>query len=1255
MKIKKNLVAGFIISFMALGLLVLKFTGQQQQVCIEYTNSFTENFSSETYKDKVNTSIRTDSWPPAPISLNYLGANFDITKPAGMGGHIYVCAAGDFNGDGYPDLVGLELTGPSGSPQNTSRLVIAYNKYPTSGSTGQIFQIDTTNIIDTFTTPTGPASIVAGDFNGDGLIDFFFGRNQNDEFAYTNFAAVMYINVGTKTNPKFRPRGTAPTLDFTAKFQAAHIYLNWTANHFCAVDIDKDGDLDILAGSQDKIFLARNPGPVGFSLAGWMISELDYDQPTGYKAPVPLGNNGASYTDRGISAIAAADFDKDGDIDIVCGSVNNWPFLVYYENGSVGSERFLRSEIPIPNAACTGTVALCAAEFKLDGRPDIFGATDAWNAGNQARMWIFKNDGSTPVEVTTTNENGETITEIFHEMNWSFICLNSCSPIIPPSYDVDICTMLDYDLDKDIDVVMADANHSGDYYLVINTLADYYNCYGEAVSLSISEGLLNPNEYAITKVQITNLQQGIRGTSTGLKVSYYVSNDGGQNWELYEAFSGANIKNYGQLAVHTFDHFGGNLKWKAVLEAPDDRIAGVSGKASYDTPLIYSITLNYTYVKRQEYSRSSVATSVIDRSGANRKLIIASSFIYPGWEGHLRAYDVTGMTAVQNSYSTLRTVSYSDLSAETGRWIAAGVELLWDAGELLNSRSPDSRTVYAAYRNSNGSYNRIDFSVSNLSLLAPILKDPQNDNAGLINFIRGENRYWKLGDINHSTPVVVGPPDEDPNIMGSGYADFKESLNSRRKVVYVGANDGMLHCFDVATGTELWGYIPYNLIPNLNKMWAYDSSQQIRYYQHGVYVDSSPSVSDVYINGQWRTVLICGQGAGAGQPPTGYANIKNKNYYYYFALDITDPQNPIPMWEFAGDYLRVKNKYYMMSNGQTWSVPAIGKINLNSAATWVAFMGSGYPGDGVNQPTYVGDSFCVVNIADGSLIKSFKLGNLDSSSSKYSAHVFTDIQNCIPGSPSIVDVDRDSNFYIDYVYFGDLDGRLYRLDVSSGNKNSWKNQAIYTDRCLYPIITKPAIYLGYATSGSNQPRIYFGTGGDERSPADRYYSFVALIDDGKTTGTSAVEWFMGDVTETGIPLTKKAGSLTAGERVWADPVIANYIVYFSTLKGSIEAADPCQNLSGEAGRLYARYIQPMYGQAIGTSALKNAQGQATDYLALASKARTAVTVGERQRAGGTYKQDVYIQEYNSTIEKLEQPVGSLLRIKSWREIYQIIR
>jgi len=90
-------------------------------------------------------------------------------------------------------------------------------------------------------------------------------------------------------------------------------------------------------------------------------------------------------------------------------------------------------------------------------------------------------------------------------------------------------------------------------------------------------------------------------------------------------------------------------------------------------------------------------------------------------------------------------------------------------------------------------------------------------------------------------------------------------------------------------------------------MWPVDTSSYLRYFSRRAYVDSSPSVSDVYINNQWRTVLVCGQGEGWGQRPDGYQNgVTNNKHYYYFALDVTDPENPIPMWEFAG--VRIKGK-----------------------------------------------------------------------------------------------------------------------------------------------------------------------------------------------------------------------------------------------------------------------------------------------------------------------------------------------------------
>lgn len=1223
-------------------LLVLKFTGQQQAVCVEYTNSFTENFDTDQYKDKPNCSVA--NWPTGPIHLNYLGGNFEVTQPAGMGARMYVVAAGDFNGDGKPDLVGLDY--------NTYELKMVWNNFNDANGDeidddGIVFQVDNSRIFDTGLT-VGPASITAGDYNGDGLLDFFFYKNANDTFTHNNFVACMYINQGTRDNPVFYPRTDPRNLNFTNRFIAAGIYCNWAANHLHTVDIDKDGDQDVLVASQDKIFLVRNPGQFRWSnLSEWDVSELNYDQRTGYIAPTPGG-----FADRGTSAVAAGDFDLDGDIDVVAGSVNGWPYLVYYQNDGTG--KFSRSEIPIPDPAATGTVALTVTDFKKDGRPDIFGATDRWNAGNQARMWIFKNTGLEDVTVTDPN-TGETIT--YKEVIWNFLCLNNCQPILPPTYDVDICTMLDYDNDEDMDLVVADANHSGDYYLIINKLAFVYALYGEAISTNVVEGLLDPRQYAITKARIVRLNQGVRGSSDGLSIQFFLSNDGGLHWEPYKTFSGSDIRPWSASDWHTFRNFGANLKWKAILTAPEDPMAEYTG-ASFDTPLIRELTIEFTYVGRQEYSRSSVATSVIDRSGQNRKMIIAASFIYPGWEGHLRAYDVTGMTAIQNTYSNLRTVSRSDLGSDTGRWLAEGVELLWDAGELLMDRDPRTRTIYTAINTNTslppvGTLQRIEFNLANVDLMKPIMRDYQNNEEALILFVRGHGRYWRLGDINHSTPAVVGPPSEDPRLMGDGYAEFKNAYQNRRKVVYVGANDGMLHCFDVTTGEELWAYIPYNQLSRLKEMWPVDQATGLRYFSRKAYVDGSPSVSDVYINGQWRTVLICGQGEGYGQAPDGYSNGTTQNYhYYYFALDITEPENPIPMWEFAGDRVRRQGSNYNMTNGQTWSVPYIAKVIDNGNPIWVAFVGSGYAhqADSAYQ-AYIGNTFAAIKIENCQVLYSNRITDINSSRRNNSGNPFPNIYVSFPGSPNGVDLDLDGD--TDYVYIGDLDGRLWRLDLTSGRSGSWSMRSIFTDRCCYPIITKPAVWKGFSTTSQSYPRIYFGTGGHEQAPANRYYSFVALIDEGKNTAT--LEWYMGNAGETGLDNSKRVGELTAGEKVWADPVVANYIVYFSTLKGSIEAADPCQNLGGEAGRLYARFIQAVLGIPTGGSALKNAQGQSIDYLALASKARTAVTVGERQRAGGTYKQDVYIQEYDSTIEKLEQPVGAMLKIKSWREIYRIVR
>jgi Tfp pilus tip-associated adhesin PilY1 len=376
----------------------------------------------------------------------------------------------------------------------------------------------------------------------------------------------------------------------------------------------------------------------------------------------------------------------------------------------------------------------------------------------------------------------------------------------------------------------------------------------------------------------------------------------------------------------------------------------------------------------------------------------------------------------------------------------------------------------------------------------------------------------------------------------------------------------------------------------------------------------------------WKTVLICGQGPGKGSVRAG-----GRTGNFYFALDITDPSDPQPLWEFTHDYM-----------GETWSIPVMGKIHYEGGTEWACFVGSGYDN---SQDYYLGNYFYAVNVADGSLLWEFEAPDVDTSPN------FANIPNAFPGSPSIVD--RDHEGYVDNVYICDLDGRVWKTDISEDSTFPWTAEAIYTDADNYPIVTKPTVFID-PTVAMAPPRLFFGTGGDDRAPSDVIYSFVALMDNGgEEDPLGEVEWFMGEPADNRLE-DQKVGDFSMGDKVWADPVIADFIVYFTTLTGSIESVDPCENLAG-VGKLYGRFVISRAGSTVGGTAFSSAGGR-MESLDLAIKTRAAVTVGEQERTdSGVRKREVYMQEYDSTIQKLEHTTGGLLKVRSWREIYQVIK
>ncbi|NKB99260.1 MAG: hypothetical protein GKR90_12305 [Pseudomonadales bacterium] len=142
-----------------------------------------------------------------------------------------------------------------------------------------------------------------------------------------------------------------------------------------------------------------------------------------------------------------------------------------------------------------------------------------------------------------------------------------------------------------------------------------------------------------------------------------------------------------------------------------------------------------------------------------------------------------------------------------------------------------------------------------------------------------------LGDIVNSSPLFVGSPratnrDQSPYPTDELYSDFIDDYEDRTPVVYVGANDGMMHGFNATTGQELFAYVPNLVIDSTERFNNQLDNFTSTFYLHDYYVDLTPRLNDVYMHPEgvggkdWLTVLVGGLGAGGKG---------------FFALDVTDP------------------------------------------------------------------------------------------------------------------------------------------------------------------------------------------------------------------------------------------------------------------------------------------------------------------------------------------------------------------------------
>lgn len=474
----------------------------------------------------------------------------------------------------------------------------------------------------------------------------------------------------------------------------------------------------------------------------------------------------------------------------------------------------------------------------------------------------------------------------------------------------------------------------------------------------------------------------------------------------------------------------------------------------------------------------------------------------------------------------------------------------------------------------------------------------------LVNFLRGDrsneegtvpdtskfyrHRAHVLGDIVSAQPQYSGAPKW--NFSDSGYAAYKSANATRLPLVFAAANDGMLHAFNASTGAEVWAYIPSFVLPRLYTLADKNYSDKHQYF-----VEGTPQIGDICpkapaatcSSSEWKTIIVGGlNGGGTG----------------YYALDITDPNNPALLWEFTHDNM-----------GYTFGNPQITKMD---DGTWVTLVTSGYNNcpklgtaaqqDCANDGTGDGRGYLyVIKAGTGELLAAISTGEGSVTA---------------PSGLGKIVAHEDATNVSRRVYGGDLSGNLWRFSIGTGGYTAHKLATLQdVDNVAQPIMDKPQV-----TTINSLPVVYVGTG-RYLSTSDvggtPKQSFYAIKDPLNTTfygsprsstnfvRKTAVDGLCPDGTDIAVcspgdkvrTLTQNTGVATdslvnkdgwivdfpagAGELAFTDPkLVLGTITFTTSIPSSLTSTDVCRSsTSPSEGTSFLYMLDYLNGGAVGSS------------------------------------------------------------------------
>lgn len=392
---------------------------------------------------------------------------------------------------------------------------------------------------------------------------------------------------------------------------------------------------------------------------------------------------------------------------------------------------------------------------------------------------------------------------------------------------------------------------------------------------------------------------------------------------------------------------------------------------------------------------------------AAEALIYIAGFDSSNWSGNLNAYAIHAATQSVSSTPS------------------------WSAHQLLDAGAPEARQILT-----HTGTRAVSFQWDNLSQeQQAALKGPDGDTEGKrrLSYLRGHRgdeidkaggtlrrRDSRLGDIVNANiwqtrqPVRMGF--EHP-----GHADFRIRHADRRPMLYVGANDGMLHAFSAEDGRELMAYVPIGVYGHLRGYTRPD-------YSHRYFVDGQAFTGDADLSGMannaglqpdWHTLLVGTLGAGGRG---------------YFVLDVTAPlAATAPTSTFKPSGVLLDRSFPGTGPAPDEASKDIGHIDAQPVVSavdggrseqivklnngrWAVVMGNGV--NSVNERPVL-----LIQYLDGAreLLRIV-------------AHATTDQGNGL-SAPRLLDMNGDGT--MDVAYAGDLQGHLWKFNLTHADATKW--------------------------------------------------------------------------------------------------------------------------------------------------------------------------------------------------------------------------